>query len=229
MKTVKTSDLLGFKELEGRTRIPGSTIRRYVERFPRYLPGRTVDRVKRFSPELVEVFRRIHGLYQEGRRTEEIAGILALEAVATFDIFTDSTNATTIPTPAAMPDAVAYLAPILERLTVALERIADNGARHAAAVEARLSRLEAISGPSSDVSGAGDTSPRIEGEKGQEGQATASRMPREGIVARVLELRREGLGAGAIATRLRGEGIPTLSGRGKWGKGSVRRILNAKP
>jgi len=225
MKTVKTSDLLGFKELEARTRIPGSTIRRYVERFPRYLPGRTVDRVKRFSPELVEVFQRVHGLYQEGRRTEEIAGILALEAVATFDIPTDATDATTIPTPAAMPDAVAYFAPILERLTAALERIADNGARHAAAVEARLSRLEAISAPSGDVVRAGDTCPQVEGKKGQEGPSTASRMPREEIIARVMELRATGMGAGAIATRLRGEGLPTLSGRGQWGKGSVRRIL----
>lgn len=224
MKTVKTGELLGFKELEDRTRIPGSTIRRYAERFPRFLPGRTVDRVRRFPPEQVEVFRRIHELYQEGKRTEEVAAILALEVAATYDISTISTDATTIPTQAP-GEVAAYLGPILDRLATALERIADNGARTAAAVEARLAHLEALSGHSDPVLGSVDTPGHAERKKPQEQPIRTSTMNREEIIKRVLELRAQGLGAGSIATALRHEGTPTLSGRGQWGKGSVRRIL----
>lgn len=228
MKTVKTSDLIGFKDLEGLTRIPGSTLRRYVERFPKFLPGKTVDRVRRFSPEVVEVLNRVHALYQEGKRTEEVAGILALEAVATYDLPPVTTDATTVPTPPEVQgEALAYLGPILERLAVALERIADNGARQAAAVEARLARLEALSGDSGGVLAAEGSSPRIVPQKPKVEASTALRVPREEIIARVLKLRAEGLGAGAIATRLRGEGFPTLSGRGQWGKGSVKRVLQS--
>ena len=224
MKAVKTSDLIGFKDLEGLTRIPGSTLRRYVERFPKFLPGKTVDRVRRFSPEVVEVLNRVHALYQEGKRTEEVAGILALEAVATYDLPPVTTDATTVPTPPEVQgEALAYLGPILERLAVALERIADNGASHAAAVEARLAHLEALSGDSGGVLAAEGSSP----QKPKVEAPTALRVPREEIIARVLKLRAEGLGAGAIATRLRGEGFPTLSGRGQWGKGSVKRVLQS--
>lgn len=223
MKTVRTSELIGFKELEGMTRIPGSTLRRYVERFPRFFPGKTVDRVRRFSPEVVEVLNRVHALYQEGRRTEEVAGILALEVSATYEIPTIATDATTLPTARQEPgDAVAFLAPILDRLATALERIADNSARTAAAVEARLARLESLEDGSGGFRPSGASSVS---QKGQERSSTASRMPREEIVKRVMELRASGMGAGAIATRLRGEGMPTLSGRGTWAKGSVNRIL----
>lgn len=225
VKTVRTDALLGFKELEERTQIPGSTIRRYVERFSKFLPGRTVDRVKRFSPDLVEIFRRIHGLYQEGKRTEEVAGILAIEFGATYEIPTVSTDATTIAMPPAVTDTLACLTPILERLTVALERIAENSGRTAAMVEARLARLEAQNVQSGDVLRVGPGNEQNEEQKPQKRASTAVRMTREEIVGRVMELRATGMGAGAITTRLRREDVPTLSGRGQWGKGTVRRIL----
>ncbi|MEU7935274.1 recombinase family protein [Micromonospora echinofusca] len=44
--------------------------------------------------------------------------------------------------------------------------------------------------------------------------------------ARAAELRGEGLSLAAIAERLNTEQVPTLSGKGKWAKSSVKYVLD---
>lgn len=223
---MRIEDWIGFKELEKITSIPGSTIRRYAERFSRFLPAKTVDRVRRFPPDSVDVFRRIHGLYQEGRRTDEIVGILSLEVGSTYDVQDVATDVTTVPTVPSNPsEFLASLVPIMERWALALERIAENGARAAEALEKRLSRLEEQNNTSAISS---NLKNKLEQEKGyslKNNLENKQRLPRDVIVSRVIELHKEGYGAGKIATILKKECFPTLSGRGFWGKGSVRRIL----
>lgn len=227
MKSMRIEDWLGFKELEKITRIPGSTIRRYAERFPRFLPGKTLDRVRKFHPDFVPVFNRIHGLYQEGRRTEEIVGILSLEVAPTYDVEDVSTDITTFPTRASAPSEIlASLVPIMERWAVALEKIAENGARAADAVEKRLSRLEELNNKSMTNSKQSLTQ-EVDCNKNKSSK-NEQHLPRDVIVARVIELQKEGCGAGKIANILKKECFPTLSGRGNWGKGSVKRILKGE-
>jgi DNA-binding transcriptional MerR regulator len=221
MKSMRIEEWLGFKELEKITGIPGSTIRRYAERFSRFLPAKTVDRVRKFPPDFVDIFKRIHGFYQEGRRTEEIAGLLALEAVTTYDVQDVATPATTTSTVSSpTPEILALLVPILDRFASAFEKIAENSARTADVVEKRLSRLEEQNNTSAINS-------NLKKQLAQEKDSLKSnqKLPRNEIVARVIELHKEGCGAGRIATILKKENFPTLSGRGIWGKGSVRRII----
>ena len=45
------------------------------------------------------------------------------------------------------------------------------------------------------------------------------------LVARLRALQAEGLSHHAIAERLNAEGLPTLSGRGQWQRGTVGRLL----
>ncbi len=222
---MRIEDWLGFKELEKITGIPGSTIRRYAERFSRFLPAKTVDRVRKFPPDFVDIFKRIHGFYQEGRRTEEIAGLLALEVATTYDVQDVATDVTTVSTVSSpTPEILALLVPILDRFASALERIAENSARTAEAVEKRLAKLEELnngfinSNFKKQLAQEKDSNLKISSKSDQ-------RLSRDEIVARVVKLHGEGCGAGRIATILKKECFPTLSGRGFWGKGSVRRII----
>jgi hypothetical protein len=48
---------------------------------------------------------------------------------------------------------------------------------------------------------------------------------REKALKRIEDLRKQGLGYRRIAERLNAEGIPTLSGRGQWHKGSVWKLM----
>ena len=221
MKSMRIEGWLGFKELEKITGIPGSTIRRYAERFSRFLPAKTVDRVRKFPPYFVDIFKRIHALYQEGRRTEEIVGILSLEVATTYDVQDVATDVTTISTgSSSTTEILALLVPILDRFASALEKIAENSARTAEVVEKRLAKLEEQNNTSAINS-------NLKKQLAQEKYSSKSnqQLPRNEIVARVIELHKEGCGAGRIATILKKENFPTLSGRGNWGKGSVRRII----
>jgi hypothetical protein len=122
MKKVITTakEMLCFKELEDQTHIPGSTLRRYALKFSQFLPSRTIDRTMRFKPEAVDVFKRIHALYQEGRRTEVIGTILSEELPNIIDV---STVATTV--------AKADPAVTMVELTKAVNQVAEAMAAHA--------------------------------------------------------------------------------------------------
>jgi len=111
---------IGYREIEQETGIPSTTARRYARRFPSFLPCRVVDRAARFPAESVETFKRIHALFVEGKRTEEVAAILAGELPQVHEISTPATVAATVAT-AGDP---AALLPMLERLTVAVEALA---------------------------------------------------------------------------------------------------------
>jgi hypothetical protein len=45
------------------------------------------------------------------------------------------------------------------------------------------------------------------------------------VLTRIRELKAQGLSLQAMATRLNEEGVPTLSGRGRWQKGTVGHLL----
>ena len=121
MATVTRHDLLGYRELETATGVPGSTLRRYAKRFPSFLPCRVVDRAARFQPDAVDVFQRIHALYTAGRRTDEVAEILAAEVPQVHDVATPATTVATVGDPVAL----AALLPMVERLTLAVETLAE--------------------------------------------------------------------------------------------------------
>ena len=118
--TVTRHDLLGYREVEAATGVPGSTLRRYAKRFPAFLPIKTVDRAARFQPESVETFQRIHALYTAGKRSEDVATILADEVPQLHDVAAVAATIATTSDPAAL----ASILPMLERLTVAVETLA---------------------------------------------------------------------------------------------------------
>ena len=48
-----------------------------------------------------------------------------------------------------------------------------------------------------------------------------------GVVARLQQMRDTGLDSTQIAAALQVEGVPTVSGTGKWHAGTVRKLLKA--
>ena len=114
---------IGYREIEQATGIPSTTARRYARRFATFLPCRVVDRAARFPAESVETFKRIHALFVEGKRTEEVAAILAGELPQVHEISTPATDAATVAT-AGDPAGLVAVVPLLERLTVAVEALA---------------------------------------------------------------------------------------------------------
>lgn len=77
---------LTFNELERATGTPGNTLRRWADSFREFLPCRVEGRVRRFHPDSVPTFKRIAGLFQEGKQTREVVAILAKEAPAVHDV-----------------------------------------------------------------------------------------------------------------------------------------------
>jgi hypothetical protein len=109
---------------------------------------------------------------------------------------------------------------------MALERLAESQAAIAVELARRVDRVEAMAvalAANRPVVSASDNS-QVIGQVNQEKGVSAT-TNRATIIERVRGLRHSGMGAGAIATQLRREDVPTLSGRGAWGSGSVRRIL----
>lgn len=138
---------LSFKDVERETGIPGTTLRRFAERFPAYLPGKRIDRALCFHCEAVATFRRIHELYRNGKQTPEIMAIIATELAPTLDVKPIPTNATTVPTVSSSGDLapmVASFAQAVDRLAGALERQNELQSRSVEALERRLAVLEAM-------------------------------------------------------------------------------------
>lgn len=148
---------VGYRGLESETGIPATTLRRYAKRFPNFLPCRVIDRASVFPVESVETFRRIHALYVEGRRTEEVAELLAAEVPRVHDLAGHvATVATTD------PGDLSAMLPLLARLTVAVETLA------AAQVETVALLREAREKASERPLVASETETRGEGRPGKE-------------------------------------------------------------
>ena len=154
---------IGYKELEAATGIPSTTARRYAKRFPTFLPCRVVDRSARFKPDAVGTFKRIHELFTAGSRAEEIAEILANEVPQLHDV---AGHVATVATAATGSEA-ALLLPMLERLTLAVERLAEVQAETVALL--REGR-EKASGLPQDAQGGG-------GQGKDHGKGNAPQMP----------------------------------------------------
>lgn len=193
---------VSYRELEAATGVSPTTLRRFVERFPMFMAGRTVDRKQMFPGETVEVVRRIQGLYAAGKTTSEILGILAVERAATIEIRPEeAVNALQRPV-IGQNELVTALEPLVSRFVGALEQMARNQAE-------TLELLRQL-------------------VQGQGQKPAEKKMPRQEIEGRVRGWADEGYTAGEILTRLRAEGVPTVSGRGSWCSHSVKRILRAK-
>lgn len=211
---------------------PSTSLRRFAERFPGFLAGKRIDRALCFPPDALATFRRIHELYRDGKQTPEVAAILATEQMPTLDVSPIPTDATTIPTPAHAPDlapAIQAFATAVNRLAAGLERQNELQARTLAVMESRLAMLEAMATRPPQEAPQPRKRPDVQAraETASNGPHITPPVPRSRaeIVGEVLRLHGEGLGAHAVATRLRATGWPTTSGRGGWGKGAVRRIL----
>jgi DNA-binding transcriptional MerR regulator len=77
---------LTFIDLERETGTPGNTLRRWADAFQEFLPSRVEGRVRRFHSESVPTFKRIAGLFQEGKQTREVVAILAKDTSAVHDV-----------------------------------------------------------------------------------------------------------------------------------------------
>jgi hypothetical protein len=230
-------DWLSFKDVERATGIPSTSLRRFVERFPGFLAGKRINRALCFHPDAVATFRRISELFREGKTTPEVAAILATEQTPTIDVKAIPTNATTVPTVAPTVD-MAALAPLLDRFTAALERIAENGARALETMERRLAALETIAarmalpeypqdGPKRPSKALKVPSQVVCPPHGKPGLKSPTSRSRTEIIAEVMRLRKTGIGAVSIAKAMTAGGWPTLSGRGRWADGVVKRIIKA--
>jgi Recombinase len=55
--------------------------------------------------------------------------------------------------------------------------------------------------------------------------APAKPSPKAAVLQRLRALKAEGLSLQAMANRLNAEGVPTLSGKGRWQKGTISNLL----
>jgi hypothetical protein len=54
---------------------------------------------------------------------------------------------------------------------------------------------------------------------------TRAHVDKAEVLKRILAMKAEGLSLQAIADRLTAEGVPTLSGKGRWQKGTIGNLL----
>lgn len=102
-----------------------NTARRYIKRFPDFFLNTTIDGIKKFPVESVEILKRIYFLYQhEGRRKSEIEKIIRTEFPPAIDIQADDT-VDTMPTPAVKQNEMMLtVMDKIDRMTQAFERFA---------------------------------------------------------------------------------------------------------
>jgi DNA-binding transcriptional MerR regulator len=234
-------DLLTVKDLAQAMGLGESTVRFWRDRYADFFPYVGEGKRRRYRPEAVEVLRFIAERANRSENSEAIAEALARVFPRSITIAEESqrSNAATQQgesqhnrsdppaVPAVdVPAILAALVPLADRYVAALER-------QAAALETIADRL-ALPGPPNRPQNAPkcETRANVHGraETSTHGPHIASPSPRgrEEIMGEVARLRGEGLGAGAIATAMRRAGWPTLSGRGAWGKGSVKRIIKGE-
>ena len=64
------------------------------------------------------------------------------------------------------------------------------------------------------------------GPKGQKGGSSVARTENEEkLKGMILDLKAEGISYQGIADKLEAKGVPTVSGRGSWNKGSISNLL----
>jgi len=79
--------LISLKELSIKTGIPYSTIARYTKEYSLYISRRKEGRkLLFFEAEALEVTKRVHQLYEDGKNTKQIHEILSSERTQTIDI-----------------------------------------------------------------------------------------------------------------------------------------------
>jgi len=207
---------LGFAEIQELTGLPAQTLRRYAKEFSRWLPTRKAGRMVQFQPEAVETIEAIRAAFEQGMTTSQVKDLIASSVAATIDVGHVREQEPPLP-PQASAELPALLAlgdrfiSVLERAVVALEAVA---------LRTALQTSEAGKRPGVHP----DAETSILGPSG----ASVLAKSRAEIVAEVMRLHRSGLGAAATATAMRRAGWPTLSGRGQWAKGSVKRILKGE-
>jgi len=210
--TSMSNKTVGYAEIEEATGVPAVTARRYAMTFKRWLPGKTVGRATRFPVATLDTFSQIRALFEAGKTTSEVREALAASVHSTYEVAVDEPGAPPAVAGAELPALLA----LGDRFVSALERIA-------AALESVAEKRPL--GTSKD---GGRSKVHGEGGKSILGPSGAPVLPktRTEIAQEVIRLHKTGLGAAATASALRRSGWPTLSGRGNWGKGAVRRILN---
>lgn len=214
--TSMSNKTVGYAEIEEATGVPAVTARRYALTFRRWLPGKTVGRATRFPVATLNTFSQIRELFESGKTTSQVRDELAASVHPTYETAVDEPAAQ--PTPAVSGADLPALLALGDRFVGALERIA----LALETVAAKRSLEASKDGGGVKVQGEGQTS-----NAGQSGAAVPART-REEIVGEVVRLHEQGLGAGAVATAMRRAGWPTLSGRGQWAKGSVKRIIRGE-
>ena len=217
-----------FKDLEQALGIPGPSLRRWNEKFPTFLGGKRIDRVLSFPRESLEVFKMIQELFKEGKDSSEVVATLSREMNQTHDVKPISRDE---PPPSGLLSPAPGNGMDLGQLVPILVKIAENQAKALDMMERRLAVLETIAAriPLSEAVG-GHQNARAGQGRGNvhstpETSTEGPDMTREDKIRLVLELHAAGKGGRATATELNRRGVRTLSGNGKWGAGSVKRIL----
>lgn len=195
---------------------------------------------RRYRPEAVDVLRFIAERANRSENAEVIAEALGRVFPRSIGIAEESqrSNAATQqresqhnrsepPAVAAVdvPAILAALVPLADRYVTALER-------QAAALETLAARLP-LPGqdrPQDAPKPSKRPDPQGRDETGQDGPHTAPPpgWTRADTLALVHEMRSAGMGGRSIAREMRRRGIPTLSGRGEWAAGAVKRILKGE-
>lgn len=196
--------------------VPEASARRYVHALAALVRSRRVGKAILYAPEVGEMLKAASDGFAAGLRREEVAEQVAARYGRVHDVVPGDDDVTTTPPATVDSTTMAALLPLLDRFVTALEVIA-----------ARLP-LPGQDRPQDAPEPSKRPNPHGRAETSTNGPHIAPPVPhsRAEIVGEVLRLHGEGMGAGAIATRLRATGWPTTSGRGKWGKGAVRRILD---
>lgn len=223
-----TTGWVSFKDLEKILDIHSNTLRRWNELFPTYLGGKRIERVMSFPNESIETFKLIRILYDEGKQTADVIATLAKEMAQTLEVqaIPHGENQSSPPSP---PQALGtgldlQLAPlvnVLDRLALSLETMAMNQTKFLEGVERRLMALEASRMPQDGPESFRQTNAHDRGTEAKDGP----HMTREDKFRLVFELHTSGKGGRAIASELNRRGVQTLSGNGRWGAGTVKRIL----
>lgn len=227
---------VGFTDLTMRTGLPAQTLRRYAKEFSRWLPTRKVGRVVQFQADAVEVIEAIRSAFEQGLTTPQVRDLLVSHAPPVIELSPDSPAEDTKPTTSPMvvdPATLSALLPMVDRWLAVQERQADMMGRAVAALETIAARL-----PLPGTSERPQDAPKGETRPDTQAKAeTASNRPyiapypperRTEIVAEVLRLRSAGMGGRAIARAMDAAGWSTLSGRGRWAAGAVKRILKGE-
>lgn len=230
-------ELLTIKDLAQALGLGESTIRFWRDRYADFIPYVGEGKRRRYRPEAVDVLRFISEKANRSENAEAIAAALSRLFPRSIGIAEESQrsnaaaqqresqqNRSDLPAISAVdvPAILAALTPLADRYISALER-------QAAALEVIATRLPLPGVPerhaqASEMGKRPD--PQANLQTSPNGQPVAySRPNRAEIAEEVRRLHGEGLGSRAIATAMSRLGWPTLSGRGSWATGSVRRIL----